>query len=97
MKVEILYTEEFLESFVLAKEYIEEELLSPLAAQNFQDAIFDLIETTAFTPTIAIKRTSSNGVSCFVISHKNWNIYYTIENSTMKVLDLIHQSQNSSF
>ena len=97
MRNEILYTENFLDSFLLAKEYIENELSSPLAAQNFVDSVFEKIENTSATPTIAVKRFTLEGVPCFVISYKKWNIYYSVEDNTMKILDIIHQSQRSSF
>ena len=30
-------------------------------------------------------------------SSAKWNIYYSVEDNTMKILDIIHQSQGSSF
>ena len=97
MKYEVVFTEDFEISFTLAIEYIQNELSSPIAAQNFQNAVLELIEKTSFNPTIAIRRLSFEGVDCYMISHNQWNVYYSVENNTMKVLDLVHQSQSASF
>ncbi len=97
MKYQVVFTESFSLSFSLAIEYIRDELGSPIASVQFQSSVLELIVKTSYTPTIAVKRFAFEGVACYVISHKEWNIYYSLEDNIMKVLDLVHQRQSSSF
>ena len=93
-KCKVVYTEEFYESLLLAKQYISFELGSPLTANRFVDGILDVIDKKSCTPCIAAKRLTIENVPCYVVSYKNWNIYYSVENNVMKVLELTHQIQN---
>ena len=96
-KVIIAYTLNFTESFISAHEYIHVKLQSPKAADDFVSGVITSIDRASHTPHIAVKRLTHDNVPCYVISYKNWNIYYSVEDDVMKVLDLVHQSQGSAF
>jgi plasmid stabilization system protein ParE len=90
----VVWTPDFLEDVSLAVEYVANVLKAPIAAKNMLDGITAQLENVRAIPTAAVVRYGQRGEKYYILSYKNYNIYYIIENETIKAVGLKHQLQN---
>lgn len=88
------WTPEFAEDVVAALSYIADELKSPMAAQNLYTGIEKQLDSQRAMPTSASTRRSSNGLTYYIVTYKNWDIYYMIDSDAIVPLALKHHLQD---
>lgn len=89
----IVWTPDFVRDVSLAVEYVAEVPKAPIAARNLLEGIDAQLENVRAMPTTATLRKGSDGERFYMLSYKNWNIYYVIESETNKAVCLKHQLQ----
>lgn len=89
----VVWTPDFAEDVSLAVEYVAKVLKASAAARNLFDGINAQLENVRAMPTAAVIRRGSSGEEFFMLTYKNWNIYYVFENETIKAVGLKHQLQ----
>ena len=90
----VVWTSDFVEDVTLAVEYVSDVLKSPIAARNLFDGVIAQLENVRALPTAAAHRKSLHGEDFYMISYKNFNIYYILEDDVIKAVGLKHQLQN---
>ena len=89
----VVWTPNFTEDVSLAVEYVAKVLKAPMAARNLFEGVNAQLENVRAVPTAAVVRKGPSGEQFYMISYKNWNIYYVIECKTIKAIGLKHQLQ----
>ena len=89
----IVWTPDFVEDLSLAVEYVDKVLKAPVAARSLLDCVNAQLENVRAMPTAAVARKGLRGETFYVLSYKRWNIYYVIEDETIKAVGLKHQLQ----
>ncbi|MGI6754579.1 MAG: type II toxin-antitoxin system RelE/ParE family toxin [Atopobiaceae bacterium] len=92
---EVFWTPEFKEDVLLAVDYIQNYLKSPSAAKGLLADVEDVLETVSVMPRAAVRRITPAGTEFYVVAYKHWNIFYTVNGHTIKVVALKHQLQSS--
>ena len=87
------WTPEFVEDVVAAVSYITNELKSPMAAKNLYAGIEKQLDSQRAMPTSATTRVDTNGTTYYIVTHKNWDIYYFIDEETIVAVSLKHHLQ----
>lgn len=94
-RCKIVLTPQFIEDLVACVEYIENELHNPLAAKKTYAAIKNKVLGLETLPQAASSYTSpATGLKRYRISYNRFDIHYSIEGNTVRVLGLKHQMQN---
>ncbi len=90
---DILWTPDFTEDLFEAVTYITEELGSPMAAQALFDGVCDQLDSRRAMPTSAATKTGKDGTMRYIVTYKNWDVYYVIEGDSIKAIGLKHHLQ----
>ena len=91
----VVVTPAFAEDFTSAVNYIAYALASPIAARNMRDGIQAKIDALAVMPTASASYTTSRGEVRHKVAYKRYEIHFVIEGTTVRILALKHQLQNS--
>jgi plasmid stabilization system protein ParE len=91
---EVYWTPDFIEDMIAAATYIAKELGSPIAAQNLLEGITELLDSKRAAPTAATTCESPTGTTRYIATYKKWDVYYIIEEHTIKAIGLKHQLQD---
>ena len=89
----VVWTPDFVLDVSLAVEYVAKILKAPIAAHNLFDGINAQLENVRAMPTAAVSRKGPRGETFYVISYKNYNIYYVVEQGVIKAIGFKHQLQ----
>lgn len=84
----VVWTPGFVEDVMLAVEYVDRVLKAPFAARNLLDGISAQLENVRAMPTSAVTRTGLHGERIYMVSYKEWSIYYTVEQRAIKAIGL---------
>lgn len=90
----VYWTPGFSEDLFAAVTYIAEELSSPRAAQALFEGVSEQLESRRAMPTAATTRTAPDGTTRYIVTYKNWDIYYIIEGDAIKAIGLKHHLQS---
>ncbi|MBQ9022026.1 MAG: type II toxin-antitoxin system RelE/ParE family toxin [Eggerthellaceae bacterium] len=90
---DVLWTPDFTEDLFEAVAYITEELGSPMAAWALFDGVCELLDSQRAMPTSATTKAGKDGSTRYIVTYKNWDIYYIIEGDAIKVIGLKHHLQ----
>lgn len=91
----VVLTPQFLEDLAACVDYVDSELNSPLAAKRMYVAIKDKVLALEMLPQAASCYTSpATGHKRYRVSYNHYDIHYSIEGDTVRVLGLKHQMQN---
>ena len=88
------WTPDFAEDVVGAASYIEDVLKSPRAAQNLYAGIEERLDSQRTMPTSATARVGPDGATYYIVTYKNWDIYYIIDGRVIAAVALKHHLQS---
>lgn len=89
----VVWTPDFVEDVTLAVEYVDRVLKAPFAARNLLDGISAQLENMRAMPTSAVARIGPHGERIYMVTYKEWGIYYTVERHAIKAIGLKHRLQ----
>ena len=90
----VVWTPDFVEDVALAVEYVATVLKAPIAARKLLKGINDQLENVRAMPTAAVVKRGPQNEIFYTVSYKNYNIYYVLEDRTIKAVGLKHQLQS---
>ena len=87
---DVLWTPDFTEDLFEAVAYIADELGSPMAAQALFEGVCEQVDSQRAMPTSATTKAGGDGSVRYIVTYKNWDIYYVIEDGAIKAIGLKH-------
>ena len=90
---DVLWTPDFTEDLFNAVAYISEELGSPMAAHALFDGVCGRLDSQRAMPASAATKAGRDGSVRYIVTYRNWDIYYVIEGDAIKAIGLKHHLQ----